>query len=93
MRLATTLLAALATGIALPVAQAKTCLMLYQMADNNLEYYLRQDYEELTKSEVIKTNDLRLWVYYDALNQGGAPLPNTVDLQGKELTGSFTGSR
>lgn len=32
-------------------------------------------------------------MYYDALNQGGSPLPNTVDLNGNALTGSFTGSR
>jgi len=39
----------------LPVAvQAKTCLIMYQMADNNLEYYIRQDYEELTASGMYK---------------------------------------
>jgi len=86
-------LLALAMGLLVPAAQAKTCLMLYQMADNNLEYYLRQDYEELTNSDVIRSGDLRLWVYYDALNQGGDPLPNTVDQNGNPLSGSFTGSR
>jgi len=86
-------LLALATGLLAPVAQAKTCLMLYQMADNNLEYYLRQDYEELTNSDVVQSGDLRLWVYYDALNQGGDPLINTVGLDGKDLKDRFTGSR
>ena len=94
MRLNAGNLLALAAGLTLPAAtEAKTCLMLYQMADNNLEYYLRQDYEELTKSEVIKSGDLRLWTYYDALNQGGDPLPNTLGLDGKPLTDKFTGSR
>ena len=37
-------------SIAMTMAHAKTCLMLYQMADNNLEFYLRQDYEEFSLS-------------------------------------------
>ena len=78
-----------------PLARAKTCLMMYQMADNNLEFYLRQDYEEMTRSSVISSGDLRLWIYYDALNQGGTPLPNTVDANGNDLStaGPFAGSR
>ena len=72
--------------------QAKTCLMMYQLADNNLEYYIRQDYEELTNSPVVRSENLRTWVYYDALNQGGAALPNTVDESGNAV-GSFTGAR
>jgi Clostripain family len=63
------------------------------VADNNLEYYLRQDFEELTESAVINSPDLRTWIYYDALNQGGDPLPNTVDSSGNPLTTSYTGSR
>ncbi|CAB9524950.1 peptidase C11, clostripain [Seminavis robusta] len=87
------LFGALAMGLLAPLAEAKTCFMLYQMADNNLEYYLRQDYEELTNSGVIRSGDLRTWIYYDALNQGGDPLPNTVDEGGNPLTQTFTGSR
>lgn len=67
--------------------------MLYQMADNNLEYYLRQDYQELTSSAVIRDPNLRVWVYYDALNQGGQALPNTVGGHGNPVSGKYTGSR
>lgn len=74
-------------------AEAKTCLMLYQMADNNLEYFIRQDYQELSRSPVINSPDLRTWIYYDALNQGGQALPNTVDNGGNGIGSSFTGSR
>jgi Clostripain family len=66
--------------------------MMYQMADNNLEFYIRQDYDELIDSQVIKDPDLRTWVYFDALNQGGSALPNTVDSNGVQVT-DFTGSR
>jgi len=84
---------ALAAALLPAVTEAKTCLMLYQMADNNLEYYLRQDYQELTNSNVISSSDLRTWIYYDALNQGGQALPNTVNINGNALTAAFTGSR
>jgi hypothetical protein len=67
--------------------------MLYQMADNNLEFYLRQDYNELANSPVIAGDELRVWIYYDALNQGGQALPSTVDANGNAVGGTFTGSR
>ena len=66
--------------------------MLYQLADNNLEYYIRQDYAELSISPVLKSPDLRTWIYYDALNQGGAALPNTYTATGVEATATL-GSR
>ena len=75
------------------VVQANTCLMLYQMADNNLEYFLRQDYEELSESPVVQDPGLRLWVYFDALNTGGDALPNTVGVNAEAVTDKFTGSR
>jgi hypothetical protein len=88
------ILVALATWALLPVAsEAKTCLMLYQMADNNLEFYIRQDYSELASSPVISSPDLRTWIYFDALNSGGQALPNTVDSSGSPESGTFTGSR
>ena len=66
------LFGAVVTGVLFPVAtQAKTCLMLYQMADNNLEYYIRQDYNELATSQVISSSDLRTWVYYVSSNLSG----------------------
>ena len=55
------LLGALAALFAAQGTEAKVCLMLYQMADNNLEFYLRQDYEELTQSAVVSNPDLRTW--------------------------------
>lgn len=86
------LLALGALAVWLPtITEAKTCLMLYQMADNNLEFYLRQDYEELTNSPVIDSPDLRTWIYYDALE--GENLPNTVDASGTPVSGVYTGSR
>jgi len=88
------LLGALAAVLVPAATEARTCLMLYQMADNNLEYYLRQDYQELTNSAVVRrTDELRVWIYYDALNQGGQALPNTVDNNGNAVTSTFTGSR
>lgn len=75
------------------LAQGKTCLMVYQMADNNLEYFINQDYFELSQSPVMKSGDLRTWVYYDAFNQGGLPLPNTVDTNGNDILAPFMGSR
>lgn len=75
-------------------AEAKTCLMVYQMADNNLEFYLRRDYEELSESPAVRGESLRTWIYHDVRNEGrGEPLPNTVDENGKEVTETFTGSR
>lgn len=85
------LVGALAAGLWLPSAQAKTCLLLYQMADNNLEYYLRQDYEELTKSTVINDPNLSVYTYYDALE--GGPLPGLLNSNGGAETGNFQGSR
>jgi len=67
--------------------------MMYQMADNNLEFYIRQDFEELTNAPVMKSPDLRTWVYFDARNSGGGPLPNTVDANDMPITAPFTGSR
>jgi Clostripain family len=72
----------------------KTCLLVYQMADNNLEYYLRKDFEEITLSPAVQGDDLRTWVYHDARNEGiGEPLPNTVDANGNAVTAPFFGSR
>lgn len=85
--------AVMASSVLLPSADAKVCLMMYQLADNNLEYFIRQDYSELSASPLIADENIRTWVYYDALNQGGDNLPNTVDAAGQPLTGLFTGSR
>ena len=87
-------LAALIAGVLFPFAcHAKTCLMIYQLADNNLEFYIRNDYSELSLSPVISSPDLRTWIYFDALNAGRQALPNTVDSSGLPEAGIFTGSR
>ena len=52
------------------------------------------EYIYLYFTEVVKSPDLRTWVYYDALNQGGEALPNTVAMDGSgDVSGTFTGSR
>jgi hypothetical protein len=33
----------------LPMTESKTCLLLYEVAGSHLEYWLRQDYEELLR--------------------------------------------
>ncbi|CAB9519585.1 peptidase C11, clostripain [Seminavis robusta] len=72
---------------------ASTCLMIYMMADNEAELFLRQSYGELALSQLVTDTDTRTWVYYDAHNQGGQALPNTVDGSGNLVTETFTGSR
>lgn len=68
--------------------------MMYQMADNNLQFYIRQDYQELSSAPVITSPDLRTWVYFDALNEdGGTILPNTVNSDGSAVNTAFSGSR
>ncbi|CAB9524949.1 peptidase C11, clostripain [Seminavis robusta] len=67
-------------------ARAKLCFMLYQMADNNLEYYIRQDYQELSSSAFVRSTDAKTWVYHDAY--GGQPLPSTVDSVGRSIPGN-----
>ncbi|CAB9515049.1 peptidase C11, clostripain [Seminavis robusta] len=77
-------------GVLPHIAHAKICLMMYQLADNDLEHFIRQDYVELVSSPVARGEDLRLWVYYDALN--GDTLPYTLDANDSPV-GAFAGSR
>ncbi|CAB9526338.1 peptidase C11, clostripain [Seminavis robusta] len=69
------------------------CLVVTMHADSNLEYWLRQDYKELSLSAAVRSPNIRTWVYYDS-GQGGEGLPNTVDADGITTTGAtFVGSR
>jgi hypothetical protein len=48
--------------------KSNVCLMLYQMADNDLEYFIRRDNLELIQSEGIRQPNLNTWVYFDHRN-------------------------
>lgn len=86
------LLGVLAMGAAGP-AYAKTCFMVYQLADNTLEAFINHDYGEISRSPAVHdTNNVRTWVYYDA--NKGIPLTDTVDANGNSVSNThFTGSR
>lgn len=73
-------------------AQKKVCWMVYQIADNNLEQYIREDFREITFVPVL--DDLVTWIYYD--HGGGSdtpPLPNVYDANGNALTSKPTTSQ
>ena len=44
------------------------CLLLYFMADNDLESFIRDDLTELASSPLIQSPALTTWVYYDHRN-------------------------
>ena len=76
------------------VRSANVCLLLYQMADNNLEYFIGQDLDELSQSELIKTETLTTWVYFDHRNFGSdayyeitTPWPFVFNKDGSPQTG------
>eukprot|EP00526_Cylindrotheca_closterium_P004735 CAMPEP_0113607506 /NCGR_PEP_ID=MMETSP0017_2-20120614/3423_1 /TAXON_ID=2856 /ORGANISM="Cylindrotheca closterium" /LENGTH=783 /DNA_ID=CAMNT_0000516119 /DNA_START=44 /DNA_END=2395 /DNA_ORIENTATION=+ /assembly_acc=CAM_ASM_000147 len=78
----------------LPVASGNLCFMLYQMADNDLEYFIRQDLEEYSNSAMIKDSTTRTWVFFDHRNFDTTPveeeiaenLPFVYDSQGNALS-------
>ncbi|CAB9526935.1 Clostripain family [Seminavis robusta] len=78
-------------------ASKKTCLMVYQMADNEeMHPYLVHNYQALAKSPLVRATDqVRTWIYHDAYNNaGGQILPDTFDVNGTELvTDPFNASR
>ncbi|CAB9497801.1 peptidase C11 clostripain [Seminavis robusta] len=47
------------------------CLMVFQMADNNLESFLEEDAEELIESRGIREDSVTTWVYFDGRNDDG----------------------
>ncbi|CAJ1934045.1 unnamed protein product [Cylindrotheca closterium] len=78
----------------LPVAHGNLCFMLYQMADNDLEFYIRQDLEEYNNSPMIQDITTNTWVYFDHRNFDTTPveeeiaenLPFVYDSQGNSLS-------
>ena len=44
------------------------CWMLYQMADNDLEYFIREDNYEFVQSEYVKDPSATTWIYFDGRN-------------------------
>ncbi len=50
------------------VRSANVCLLLYLMADNDLEFPIRGDLEEFVSSPLIKSQSLTSWVYFDHRN-------------------------
>ncbi|GAX09741.1 hypothetical protein FisN_19Lh210 [Fistulifera solaris] len=84
-------------SIWLEVAKANVCMMLYQMADNDLEYFIRQDNNELINSAAIREPTLTTWVYFDSRNYGTAeditlPLEDVFAPDGTPLAEKLEGS-
>eukprot|EP00529_Nitzschia_sp_RCC80_P005030 CAMPEP_0113469172 /NCGR_PEP_ID=MMETSP0014_2-20120614/15756_1 /TAXON_ID=2857 /ORGANISM="Nitzschia sp." /LENGTH=913 /DNA_ID=CAMNT_0000361629 /DNA_START=92 /DNA_END=2830 /DNA_ORIENTATION=+ /assembly_acc=CAM_ASM_000159 len=83
-----------------PVGEADpgVCVIVFQMADNDLESYIRADLSEMTQSGLTQAASTVTWVYFDALNEGdpdytGGPLAGVYNSDGTPLTESFGGSR
>lgn len=64
------------------------------MTDNDLEAFIRDDLEEYTKSEAVRTPTLTSWNYFDHRNFGDEeygderkPLVNVYNADGSEVTG------
>ena len=84
------------------LAQAgNVCLMFYQMADNNLEFFLRQDLVELIESTGIQNESLNTWVYFDGRDRNSkndyyisSPLEQVWTRDGSEqLSSKYSGSQ
>ncbi|CAJ1934845.1 unnamed protein product [Cylindrotheca closterium] len=73
-----------------PLATAnKLCFVIYQMADNDLEYFIRQDLAEYMQSSLMKNPDTISWVYFDNGDPEAEgtpdPLPDIFDTAGNPL--------
>jgi len=44
------------------------CFIVYQMADNNLEYFIREDNLEIIESCAVEKENFFTWIYFDGLN-------------------------
>ena len=83
------------------VQAGNVCLMFYQMADNNLEYFLRQDLVELIESTGIQDESLNTWVYFDGRDRNSkndyyisSPLEQVWTRDGSEpLSAKYSGSQ
>lgn len=65
------------------------CFMLYQMADNDLEWFIRADLKEYTDSSAVSTSTTTSWVYHDGRNFGTQdetkePLQNVFTSDGSQ---------
>lgn len=74
------------------VRSSNVCLLTYLLADNDLEYWIRIDLEELVSSELIQTPSLTSWIYFDHRNFGtnediNDRLPFVYNKDGSERTG------
>jgi len=77
------------------------CLMLYQMADNNLEVFLRQDLLELIQSPGILDESLTTWIYFDGRDRNNVndfyisePLEDVWTSDGSQrLSSKYSGSQ
>lgn len=79
------------------------CLMLYQMADNDLESFIRDDNYELIQSTLLQNDPtVTTWIYFDALNPNTTgyesdftpgPLEGIYNADGTPVTEKFFGSR
>lgn len=74
-----------------PAGTTDLCFMLYQMADNDLDFYLREDLLELTQSKAIRNEKMTTWVYYDP--EYPDPLEGAYNPDGSPITEPYAGSR
>ena len=70
-----------------------TCLMIYQMADNDLEFFIRQDNTELSESQLVRNPGVTTWIYFDHRNLGEGrredipiPLSSVYNSDGSEVS-------
>lgn len=88
--LATAILVATLSASSIGVQATGVCWMIYQVADNNLETFLRADFEEITKSPVLQDykeeTNLQVWVYFDHGTEAVGGLPGVFDSTGNPVT-------
>lgn len=91
-------------GFLVPFAEAEgLCFMLYQSADNNLDWSIRGDNDELIHSALLQNDSsVTAWVYFDALNPNvtgyeqdfvPGPLLDLYHANGTAVTESYYGSQ
>ena len=73
---------------------AKICFLLYQMADNDLEYFIMQDLAEYSASPLIKSTSVTSWIFFDHRNFRNddedirTPLPFVFNKDGSAQVGT-----
>lgn len=86
------------TGGSTATSSNGICMMVYQMADNDLETFLQADLSEITKSSFTQSLSTTTWIYHDGLDSGdpyytGDTLVDVYNSDGTVLTESFTSGR